>query len=492
MCWGFFLLSLVIQAQDKEQKFIRITNADSLVFDQNNSQYRRLIGNIGIEHNGSTINCDSAYILIDNNFFHGYGNVVINQGDSIKAYGEEVKYKGNEKSGILSQNARLFQDDSKIYSENIYFDQNQNIAYWLDFGKIIRENSTLTSKKGYFYTQRDYFIFSDSLVLIDEGYLLYSDTLGYNPNTKTADIFGPTTIINEGDTIYSEWGTFNSDTQIGTFENNVVITSDNQKLYADSVYFNQADSIGHAIGNVKIKEINNDVWIYGEKAFQNHAENTGVIEGEPLMIQIFDGDSLFLHADTFKIEQIENHKEIYAYPAVKFFKTDMQGACDSLHFSPNDSLIKMLGEPIIWSEKNQITGDTIFIETYDSEIKHLFVFEHAFMIEEVDSIRYSQIKGKTMTANFIEGKINQILFKGNGETNYWALDEEDLLIGINQSKCSSIRIKMKENEIQTISFLEKPSSIFSPPLSTPVGDLLLKDFIWHSQKRPASKEDIFK
>ena len=91
MFWGFFLLSIVIQAQDKEQKFIRVTNADSLVFDQNNSQYRRLIGNVGIEHDGSTINCDSAYILIDNNFFHGYGNVVINQGDTIKAYGDEVK-----------------------------------------------------------------------------------------------------------------------------------------------------------------------------------------------------------------------------------------------------------------------------------------------------------------------------------------------------------------------------------------------------------------
>lgn len=491
MCWGFFLFSLALKGQD-QPKFIRITNADSLVFDQSNSDYRRLIGNVGIEHEGSTINCDSAYILLDSNFFHGYGNVVIHQGDSITAYGEEVEYDGNRNSGILSRNARLLQDDSKIYSENIYFDQNQSIAYWLDFGKILREGSTLTSKRGYFYTQKDYFIFSDSLVLVDENYQLYSDTLGYDPNSKIADIFGPTTIISNSDTIYSEFGKFNSESQTGTFEENVEVRSQGQILYADSVYFNQTDSIGDAVGNVKINDPANNVWIYGDKAFQNYAMNTGIIEGEPLMIQVFEEDSLYLHADTFKIAQKENHKEIFAYPQAKFFKSDMQGACDSIHFSPADSLIKMINQPIIWSAKNQITGDTIFIKTYDSELKNLFVFNHAFMIEEVDSVRFSQIKGKTMTAYFRNGEINQVVFKGNGETNYWAVDENDLLIGINQTKCSSIKIKMEESEIRTISFLDKPSSSFSPPLETSPENLLLKGFQWLDSKRPKSKEDIFK
>lgn len=491
MCWGFFLFSLLLNGQEKD-KFIRITNADSLVFDQNNSDYRRLIGNVGIEHDGSTINCDSAYILLDNNYFHGYGNVIIHQGDSITAYGEEVEYDGNNNSGILSQNARLFQSDSKIYSENIYFDQNQSLAYWLGFGKIIREGSILTSKRGYFYSERDYFIFSDSVNIIDQEYQLFSDTLGFDPSTKTADIFGPTTIISNKDTIYSELGEFNSQTQIGTFEKNVEIKSQGQMLYADSVYFNQTDSIGNAVGNVKINDPANNVWIYGEKAFQDYSLNTGLIEGKPLMIQVFEDDSLFLHADTFKIAQKEEHKEIFAFPKVKFFKSDMQGACDSIHFSPNDSLIKMINDPVIWSAKNQITGDTIYIKTYDSEIKNLFVFEHAFMIEEVDSVRFSQIKGKTMTAYFKDGNIHQVVFKGNGETNYWAVDENDLLIGINQTKCSSIKIKMEDSEIRTISFLNNPSSSFSPPLDTLPKDLLLKDFNWQNDKRPRDKEDIFK
>lgn len=492
ICWGLFLLCQLVNGQEKEQKYIHITNADSLVFDQNNSDYRRLIGNVAIEHDGSTIDCDSAYILMSSNFFHGYGNVIIHQGDSVTAYGNEVEYNGDTKSGILIENARLFQNNSKIYSDNIYFDEVNSLAYWHEFGKIIRDGSILTSKNGYYYTERDYFIFSDSLVMNDEDFQLFSDTLGFDPNANKADIFGPTIIITEEDSIYSESGWFNNESKIGIFEDNVEITSDGQKLFADSVYYDQIDSIGNAYGNVEINDTENNVWIYGEEALQNHKEKTGIVIGTPLMIQVFEEDSLFLHADTFQIIQKETGKEVFAFPKVKYYKSDLQGNCDSIHFAPNDSLIKMLGEPVIWSDKNQITGDTINIITYDSQIKKLLAFEHAFMIEEVDSVRYSQIKGKTMDAFFVEGKIDQVLFKGNGETNYWAVDEDDLLIGINQTKCSSIRIKMENNEIRMISFLEKPNSNFSPPLSTPPQDLLLKDFHWLDSKRPKSKEDIFK
>ena len=97
-----------------------------------------------------------------------------------------------------------------------------------------------------------------------------------------------------------------------------------------------------------------------------------------------------------------------------------------------------------------------------------------------------------MTAYFLESQINQVVFLGNGETNYWAADEQELLIGVNQTKCSSIRISMKDNEIQKIAFLEKPSSSFSPPLSSSPSELLLKDFHWYQSERPLSKQDIFK
>lgn len=494
--WGFFCLLLFVQfisySQSKRDKLLHIRNADSLVYDVSISKYKKLIGNVLIEHDGTLMRCDSAYVQEDSSYFRGFSNVFVKQGDSIKAYGDEIIYQGNSSDAELIGNARLFKGDSKVYSERLFFNQKAETSYWLNGGKIIQDGSILTSNKGYYNSKSDYFTFRDSVVLIDEDYNIFSDTLGYDPKSKNAEMFGPTTIISEGDTIYTESGYFSNQTQIGRFKTNVKIFSADQHMFADSVYFDQKDSIGHAIGNVRIWDKNENLWIYGEDAFQNHKTKKGLVKGKPLMIQVFEDDSMFMHADTFKVEEIKSHKNIFAYPGVRFFKEDMQGVCDSMHFSFADSLIKMHGDPVLWTESNQLTGDTILMLTYDQEIKNLFINSNSFMIEEIDTTRYNQIKGKRMVGFFKANEITKLDVNGNGETIYWAQDSKNEIIGVNKTECSNIRIRMKDRSIESITFLNKPSSSFSPPKDSSPEKLLLKNFVWKKDLRPKNKEDVLR
>ena len=50
-----------------------------------------------------------------------------------------------------------------------------------------------------------------------------------------------------------------------------------------------------------------------------------------------------------------------AYNNVSFYKSDLQGKCDSLRYSYSDRIMQMLIEPVIWNEENQMTSDSIHL-----------------------------------------------------------------------------------------------------------------------------------
>ncbi len=82
--------------------------------------------------------------------------------------------------------------------------------------------------------------------------------------------------------------------------------------------------------------------------------------------KLMDDDSLLMVADSFayKYDTASKARRIFAYHHVKLFKTDMQGVCDSLYYSSIDSMMCLYTDPVLWSEANQLTGDTIYVEVF--------------------------------------------------------------------------------------------------------------------------------
>ena len=77
-------------------------------------------------------------------------------------------------------------------------------------------------------------------------------------------------------------------------------------------------------------------------------------------------DSLFMHADTFKIYTFNINTDsvyrmIHAYNKVRAYRTDVQAVCDSLVYSSQDSCMTMYRDPIIWNEGQQLFGEKICI-----------------------------------------------------------------------------------------------------------------------------------
>ena len=138
-----------------------------------------------------------------------------------------------------------------------------------------------------------------------------------------------------------------------------------------------------------------------------------------------------------------------------------------------------------------MSSDYIEIWTKNKEIDQLHMQQVAFLINQEDTSRFNQIKGKTMTCFFKNNQLYRINVNGNGQTVYYARDN-DRLIGVNIAQSSDMVITVKNNKPDKIRFITKPAATLYPVAMAPEEELILKDFKWNEDVRPKNKTDIFR
>jgi hypothetical protein len=203
-------------------------------------------------------------------------------------------------------------------------------------------------------------------------------------------------------------------------------------------------------------------------------------------LEDIDGnDSLLLKADTLiSIGDSGIISLIKARGLVSFLHPDIQGKCEALNYGLADSMITFLDEPILWNGVNQITADTIHVYLLHNEIDHMEAIINAFIISEDQPQQFNQVKGRILTANFDENQLDEVIVDGNGESVYYAYNDEDELVGLNKSICSNMHIYLDSNQVQKIKFLRKPDANFIPPTKIGAGDKTLKGFTWRIKEQP--------
>jgi lipopolysaccharide export system protein LptA len=198
-----------------------------------------------------------------------------------------------------------------------------------------------------------------------------------------------------------------------------------------------------------------------------------------------------LPKDTTKAKQAKDPRLVLAYHRVRFFRADMQGKCDSLVYWSKDSTVQMYIEPVIWSDKNQISAKFIEMINRAKGLDEIRMKDESFIIAmEDDSIRFNQIKGKNMTGFIRNNQLEKIDVDGNGESNYYARDKTGI-IGLNKAQSSNITIYLNKGKVKKISFIKSPDGELKPLADLATDDKLLPGFNWQAEIRPKNKEDIF-
>jgi len=456
-----------------------------------------LVGAVKMTHAGAILTCKKAFYYKKTNFFKAIGDVIINQGDTIKQYSDYADYDANLKKAVSWGDVILKDPTMTLTTDTLYFNRGSQLLFYKDHAVIKDETNVLKSKNGNYYLENKKFTATTAVTITNPDNLIESNHLDYYTNSGHAFLYGPSTITNleDNNKIYSERGFYNTKTDISHFLKNAKLFLDDRTIEGDSLYYDKLRGFASATNNIRVIDTAENFMARGNYAEYFQKTDSIFMVKRAVAISVVENDSTFIHGDTLLVTGKKDHRIIRTYNNVKIFKTDLQGKCDSLHTNQSTGVTKMYYSPILWSDKSQITGDSIKLLTNKEteKLDSLKILGNSFIIQQdsIDPENFNQIKGKNMYGKFIDNELKNLLVKGNGEAVNFNRNDAGVLETITKQYCSNIEFEFVNKEMDQIKCLNQSDGKTYPPSMYPENDRRLKGFLWREDEQPKIKEDIF-
>lgn len=506
---------------------VRMEQGDTLFLYGNYMHYNgntrlvRIRENVTLEHspldrkNPVTLFTDSLnYDRMANIGYYFDGGMLADSLNDLTSFWGQ--YEPNLKMATFKDSVILTNPNFKLYSDRLRYDTERKIAYFTTPTTIVSDSGTIYTSNGWYNTATEESLLLDQSKIVNKegNRILTGDSIFYYKREGYGEVFGHMHLQDTTDHVIliGNYGYYNE--------------LKNYALATDSAYFieySQGDSLfAHAdtlklitvIDSTNMKTVSPR--ISPEQTIQLPSLPDSIMDDEyaALSDSVIVGMENLIVADSIPREDIDipasqvadslapvqaadtvpkTFRILRAYHNVRFFRSDIQGVCDSLQFSSKDSILHMYKDPILWNTNRQLTGDTIDIFMNDSTIDYMHVKKYAFSIEEKDSIHYNQLKSRSLKVFFENKKTKRVLAEGNVETISYPEEKDGQLSGmLNWLEASYLRINMNDGKFERLVVWPKPVGKTTPFHLVSVGQLRLTDFFWYDYLRPIDRHDIFR
>lgn len=489
-----------LTAQEKEGKKINIQSDRTI---KNEAQYPgatillKIDNQVYMKHEGVEIWCDQAIHYGDEKFVKAIGNVVMKQGDTIEVTSKYAEYNGNTKFAYARDNVFMETPSNTLTTDTLFFDRIRQQAYYRSGGTVKDSSNTLTSRIGRYFMDRKQFSFNTNVKVVNPENTINSDRLDYYTETGNVFLYGPSTVLGKESKLYCERGFYDTKAKIGYAIKNAKIDYDKRTVFGDSIFYNSAKQFASATNNIKVLDTANNSVITGHYAEVFKARDSVFITKRALAATLQEKDSIYIHSDTLMVTGKPEKRIMTGFYDVRIYKNNMSGKSDSINVNQNTGYTKMLGKPIIWSQKNQMTGDTITLisNTKTEKLDSLVVFPNSFLAQE-DTLKagYNQVKGQILYGLFKDNELHQVDIDKNTETIFFQRESEGALklIGINKVLSSSIRLMFANQEIEDVFYFKNVDGTLYREIDLPENARQLSGLHWRGDERILSKQDLFR
>ena len=506
-----------------EGKKIDVLHADSAKFLNVDSlhQYMSMTGKVIVKQGNTLFYADSAVLNQIDNSLEAFGNVHINDADSVHTYAQYLQYLGKEKKAFLKKKVRLTDGSGELTTEALEYDVDLKLGTYLTGGKLVNKKTVLTSTEGRYYGDTRDVIFYRKVVLLDPEYKVYTDTLQYNTNTEIANFISPTRIISDSGrrTIRTREGYFDMKNKRGFLYKRSVIDDSTYTFTADDMAVDDSTKLGEFRGNAvyRGKDTAQGFDLIANNIKTDRKKDILLATEKPFLLLKQGRDSIFISADTFYSARLSDlmktrkvpiirdsssalidttrtdstNKFLEAYYHVRIFSDSLQAVGDSLFYSLKDSVFRLFKQPVVWAKENQITGDTIYLYTANKKPERIHVFENAMAISRVDSTEYfNQLKATTINALFTDGKISSMRARGNSEYVFYNQDDHKKFISVNKATSDVLQALFKDNKPERVTPISNADGTMYPMRQVNHEELRIRNFKWLDRIRPKSRFDI--
>ncbi|GAB3544665.1 OstA-like protein [Spirosoma fluminis] len=411
----------------------------------------------------------------------------------------EGYYDTRSKLFTFRQNVRLVNDKGTLTADSLLYNSLSRIATFQGPTRITNKDGVLTAIEGQ-----------------------YNTTTGISNFQRRATVETPTYRLT-GDSLY-----YDNVTELGIAKGKVIMVAKDRKIIinGDHVRYNGKAGISRVTGHPVMKSLASEA----------------------------SRDTLFLRADTlFSFDdKATNTRRLLAHKNVFVYKSDLQSKCDSLLYNTADSTIYFYKKPIVWSQnKYQMEADSMRALLKNNRINTMFLKGRSFVIS-LDTLKnFNQIKGRTITAYFTtktrpaditpqttaaarvggtsstaspiirtvstvatnpspksvlvqntapvsasapvqeETALERVIVEGNGQSIYYAVDEQNRMIGLNHVECSRMNIEFLENKVGRIRFYGRPDAQLIPPQEITSENEQLDGFRWREPEKPTKAQVLW-
>ncbi|MBA2745780.1 MAG: hypothetical protein H0U44_06100 [Flavisolibacter sp.] len=513
LVFSFLLLCFVqasAQTSDTSQR-VDIISANTMYL-RPESNIQILAGDVRLRQGTTYFTCDSCVINGANNTFEAFGRVYINDSDTTRVWADHLRYLTNSRIAYLTGNVRLTDGHATLTTRNLEYDVANNMGIYKNGGRVVNKKSVLTSQEGTYYTDLRDIYFRKNVELKDPSYYLKTDSLLYNTETQIARFIAETFIRDSTNrTIRTSEGYYDVGNNRAEFTARTSIQDGSLSITGDRIATDDAAGIVQIEGRGILIDTAQGINILADRIFANKKTDAFLATQKPLMIIRQDKDSLYITADTLfsarltelykgqdSILKILNLKPkdstnryFEAFRNVRIFSDSVQAVSDSLFYTFKDSIFQLYQNPIVWSNKSQITGDTIFLFTKNKKADRVKVFENSFLVSEVEAGVYNQIKATRMNGFFLDGVIDSIRAIGMAESVYFLQDEDSSFTSVNQTSSDAMDVYFEKGELYKVVLRMEVKGTMWPISQKHPSDMHLENFRWLEPRRPKTKYEMY-
>ncbi len=396
-------------------------------------------------------------------------NVRVTYGTTLVTSDEAIRNVTRRRTSFI-HNAVLIHETDTLQADSLFYDEDSEIGRAIGSVRLSNGEVVTSSSVGIHYVDEKRIEFPEGLVLMDSVTTLSGESGLYWTEDEVADLVG-----------------------------NVQMESDEVRLVSDSLIHHRKYSISLARGSVRyLTTLGGDsIWVSGQRVEYNAKDSLSIVRGNPFFMYIERDslriDTLIVRGDVLRMQDQDGASHMQAIGRVRIWNLSMAASADSMIYdqSVDDGYetIQLYGNPYIWTDESQLTGDTVKIVMNNGKIDSLFIRGNSFIAQE-DSMtqRISQIKGRNLSSRTQRDSILTYTIGPNAEAVYFYIDENNSPDGAFKVSGDEIRIQFEGDSLRKMVFSTDIQGVRYPESDLP-SELGLDGLNWNPALKP-TKEDL--
>ncbi|MEL6123928.1 MAG: OstA-like protein, partial [Bacteroidota bacterium] len=384
-----------------------------------------LSGNVDYRDTSMTVYTDSIVYYTDADQINLVSPSRISR-DSVEIYAQSGVIRMKIEQGVLSGDVQVKTQNELITSGILSFDGIKNsYQFWVQPKAIL----------------------SDGIAT--------ADTMIYYRDEDVVELIGHASYVGNQDVVDAPFIRYNLSTEDYATKGRANIHSGDTDISANDVFI---DDSGATVlqGQVSIREDSGKTNIYSDYAI-SHDQGTQIysVNGQPLMQYVLTEDTLSIRADTLlqrdsTITEQDTIGEFYrALNDVTLYSGNVSGRADLFDYSISDSMIIMIGSPVLWSDSIQLSADTITLYISGGSVKRIDQSSNAFILSPDEQGNLNQIKCKHISNRISDGKIDSTFAERNVELCFLVMKDGEYE-AVNRTTSSSMVFTFDNADIESV------------------------------------------